>query len=374
MIGKLASMRKFLLCVTGLLLGLGSLHAQTIIGTWQGTLPIAEKPRRIIKIARNDNGSLRGVMYRIDYDPSSIPLAVSFQAPDLKIEQDILGVSFQGKLSADGKSIAGTWTQDKQAYPLTFVLTAPDLVWKFPGAIPLAPMAATADPAFEVATIKPSAPDALQRGNTRTRHFFLTKYTVDDLIEFAWQVQSRQIDSAPSKADWIGESTFDIAGEPDAEGQPSPEQFRVMVRKLLTDRFQLQFHTVQKVFPVYALTVEKAPPKLTVSDPTVADELRIYTKQMPDGQMRAQFSYATMREFCKTLMGFIPERQIVDETGLTGTFDFTLQMPMSRLQGDAEERSAAFFSAVQELGLKLVPKKAPLEVIVIDRLEKPTAN
>ena len=64
----------------------------------------------------------------------------------------------------------------------------------------------------------------------------------------------------------------------------------------------------------------------------------------------------------------------MDETGLTGTFDFTLQMPMSVLQGDMDERTAAFFGAVQELGLKLVPKKAPLDVIVIDHLEKPTAN
>ena len=148
------AMKGVVLFAAGLTLVLAScLHAQTITGTWQGTLPIPEKPRRIIKIDKNENGSLRGVMYRIDYDASSIPLTVSFQALDLKIVQDILDVSFQGKLSADGKSIMGTWTQDKQASPLTLVLTAPDLVWKFAGAIPLAPMAATADPAFEVATI-----------------------------------------------------------------------------------------------------------------------------------------------------------------------------------------------------------------------------
>jgi hypothetical protein len=76
--------------------------------TWQGTLPIPEKPRRIIKIDKNDNGSLRGVMYRIDYDASSIPLTVSFQAPDLRLVQDILDNIFQGKLSAHGKSITGS--------------------------------------------------------------------------------------------------------------------------------------------------------------------------------------------------------------------------------------------------------------------------
>jgi uncharacterized protein (TIGR03435 family) len=360
-----------------LLLG-SALHAQTIVGTWQGTLPIPEKPRRIIKIARNDNGSLRGVMYRIDYDASSIPLTVSFQAPDLKIVQDILDNSFQGTLSADGKSITGTWTQDKQAYPMIFALTTPETLWKFAGAIPMAPMAATADPAFEVATIKPTPPDA-QGWSYRlhTRQFKANNRSVEDLVELAWHVRSRQVDSAPAKAEWIDQLKFDIAAEPDTPGEPSLDQQRLMIRKLLADRFQFKFHTVQKIFPVYALTVERDFGKLTKSDPGVNNAGRIFTKEMPDGQMRLQFSYQTMPEFEDTLMNFIRDRQIVDETGLKGAFDFTFEVPMTLFQGDPisdDERTNIFLHAVQELGFKLVPKKESLDVIVIDHLEKPSAN
>ena len=83
-----------------------------------------------------------------------------------------------------------------------------------------------------------------------------------------------------------------------------------------------------------------------------------------------------MPMFADVLMDFIQDRQIVDETGLTGTYDFAITIPSSVLKGgiDDNEKAAAFFGALEPLGFKLVPKKAPLEVIVIDRLEKPSAN
>jgi uncharacterized protein (TIGR03435 family) len=85
-----------------------------------------------------------------------------------------------------------------------------------------------------------------------------------------------------------------------------------------------------------------------------------------------------MPEFVELLMNFISDRQIVDETGLTGTFDFTMILPTSAMHNDqASDESdtvTGFFRALKTLGFRLVPKKAPIEVIVIDHLEKPSAN
>ena len=74
-------------------------------------------------------------------------------------------------------------------------------------------------------------------------------------------------------------------------------------------------------------------------------------------------------------MNFIQDRQIVDETGLIGRFDFTVMVPTSSLHsGNDIDNARAFLLGLQPLGFKLLPKKEPLEVIVIDNLEKPTAN
>ena len=142
-----------------------SMGAQTITGTWQGTLPVTENPRVVLKIAKDDDGSLRGTYYAIDRGPEGIPLTtVSFVAPELNVAFIYGDISYKGNLSADGKTLDGTWTQGKQTYPLTLVLATPSTVWTHAVAAGMAPMAAEADPSFEVASLKPSAPDAKTLG------------------------------------------------------------------------------------------------------------------------------------------------------------------------------------------------------------------
>src|ERR1700721_3536163 len=91
-------------------------------------------------------------------------------------------------------------------------------------------MLATADPSFEVATIKPSAPDAKNWGYSwRPRLFQARDNTIADLILFAYHVRRRQIDGGPS---WMNELRFDVTGEPDAPGGPSGDKDGLMPRKL----------------------------------------------------------------------------------------------------------------------------------------------
>jgi uncharacterized protein (TIGR03435 family) len=148
-----------------------------------------------------------------------------------------------------------------------------------------------------------------------------------------------------------------------------------MMRKLLAERFGLTAHSIHKDFPVYALQVGDRAPKLKMSDSSVNDHGRIFMQPATDGEMMEQFSYESMPEFEKILMNFIPDRQIVDETKLTGRYDFTLHVPQEALQSnDQNERATAMIDAVKGIGMRLQPKHAALEVFVIDRVEKPSPN
>jgi hypothetical protein len=204
-VAKRTAIKRVFLHVASLVVILDTaLSAQTITGSWQGTLPIAESPRIVLKIAKANDGSLSGVFYRIDWGANGIPLSlVTFMAPDLNVGVAVIDTTYKGKLSADGRSLKGIWVQDKQSYPLTLVLATPDTLWEHDSAAPLAPMSATADPAFEVATIKPSLPDAKQRSHSReSRHFIAKNMTVADLISLAYQVRPRQVEGGLS---WIDE-------------------------------------------------------------------------------------------------------------------------------------------------------------------------
>jgi uncharacterized protein (TIGR03435 family) len=236
-------------------------------------------------------------------------------------------------------------------------------------------MAATADPAFEVATIKPSQGNEKERSyGFKGVRFGAENASVTDLIKFAYKVRDRQIDGGPA---WMNEDKFDIAAGADTPGQPSRDQQRSMVRKLLADRFGLKVHLVQRDFPVYALTVE-SPPKVTADEASGYDHGYVNVTDRKDGETAVQFTHYTMPEFADALMNFIQDRQIVDETGLTGRFNLALMIPTDTAYGrqgpDGMDRATAYFGAVQPLGFKLIRKRSTLEVIVVDHLDKPSAN
>jgi len=352
------------------------LNGQTIAGTWQGTLPSKETQRIIFKFEKADNNaSFRGWLTFIDRGPSGPPLlSTTFAPPDLSLV--VADITYRGKLSEDGKSIAGVWTQGSQSYPLTLVLATPDTLWTYGGPAPIPPMVANADPTFETATIRPSRADEKGKSiGVKGVRFEGKNATVADLIKFAYKVRDRQIDGGPT---WMNEDTFDIAAETDTPGQPSRDQERSMVRKLLADRFGLNVQVIQREFPVYALTVVENPPKITADDSSDYDHGNINVTDRKDGQTAVQFIHFSMPEFADMLMNFIQDRQVVDETGLTCQFIFTLMIPTDTAYGrqgpDGMDRATAYFAAVQPLGFKLVRKKSPLEVVVISHVDKPSAN
>ena len=236
----------------------------------------------------------------------------------------------------------------------------------------LAPMAANADPSYEVATIKPSNPD-LQHSlyDLRTRDLKGTGFTVTELIKIAYNVRGRQVLGGPP---WLNQTRYDILAKPDTPGQPSVDQTRLMVHKLLTERFHLVSHTSQQDFPVLALTLDPKAPRPTPSDPKLNPNSGMSGRRDGD-DMVLQFSGTTIHDLVGFVMNTFQSKQLVDETGLTGTYDITL-----RLAGLAEGRAsdddigAALVVATQHAGFKLVSRKAPLPVVVVDHVDPPTPN
>lgn len=134
---------------------------QGIAGTWQGTLHAGQDLRVVVKISNADGGGYKAVAYSIDQGGAPIPVAkITLDGGTVKMAVTAIGGTFEGKLSADGKSIVGSWSQGPNPLPLTYSRATPETEWSIPTPPPpLPPMAANADPSFEVATIKPSQPD-----------------------------------------------------------------------------------------------------------------------------------------------------------------------------------------------------------------------
>jgi uncharacterized protein (TIGR03435 family) len=240
------------------------------------------------------------------------------------------------------------------------------------GSLP-AQQAAEAPPAFAVATIKPSAPDAATITQIRGNRFYTEGTTFVDIFKYAYSVHPEQIVGGP---DWLRTKKFDILADPETEKRPSSDQIKAMVQQLLVERFHLTLHREQKLLPVYALMKSADVPRLTKSTadpngiPTVASS----------GHGDLGVGNATMANFATFLQRFALDRPVIDRTGLAGHYDLVLQWTPDGLGNDgkraeAPEDAPDLFTAIKEqLGLKLQPMKANADVFVIDRAEQPTEN
>jgi uncharacterized protein (TIGR03435 family) len=378
-------MKKLILWAAALASFSGSaLLAQSLPGTWQGSLalPNGKALRMVVKIETTDKDTLKGTLYSIDQTPQPIPTGpITLQAGTVKMPIPAIGGGYEGKLNADGKTIAGTFTQGGPL-PLNLTRATPETEWSIPDApAPVAPMKEEVKPAFEVATIKPGKPDVQGKGFTmRGREVLAINTTVGDLISFAYDLHAKQITGGPS---WIETDRFDITGVPDSPGRPNVKQFKLMIQKLLADRFELTFHKEQKELSVYAAVVGKTGLKITKSD---ADP-----KGLPGVGMGAPGKLiarnATIKDFTDVMQGAVLDRPVVDQTGLnTERWDFTLNWTPDQSQfvgmglkiapptDDPAAPPDLFTAFQQQLGLKLEAAKAPVPVVVIDKVAKPSEN
>jgi uncharacterized protein (TIGR03435 family) len=228
---------------------------------------------------------------------------------------------------------------------------------------------------FAVATIKPSAPDAVAATQIRGNRFATEGTTFVDVFKYAYNVHPDQVMGGPG---WLRTEKFDILADPETEKRPSSDQMKAMVRQLLVERFHLMMHREQKVLPVYALVKTADQPNLKSTTDLSGIPVVGYN---PRGELRV--GNATMANFATFLQRFVLDRPAVDQTGIGGRFDLVLRWTPDNFRaggelGDTQEDASAppnLFTAMKEqLGLKLQPTKAATDVFVIDRAEKPSEN
>jgi uncharacterized protein (TIGR03435 family) len=224
-------------------------------------------------------------------------------------------------------------------------------------------------PSFSVAAIKPHDPDSGRTGMGLDRNpIAIRNQSLASLIMFTYAVNPHQIVGAP---DWADKSYFDIDARIDTPGQFNLQQDQAMLAKLLADRFQLKFHREKRELPVYAIRIAKGGPKLTPAKP---DEQLNQTGSGNDIEHNVTFTNAAMSNVVLG-MQFLLNRPIVDQTGLTGRYDFTLRYTADEANTHDPNAPPGIFTAAQEqLGLKFEPTKALVDVLVIDRAEMPSPN
>jgi bla regulator protein blaR1 len=297
----------------------------------------------------------------------------------------IMSARLGTRLGFAGKALLAAAAITVAAGPLAFgMLRAAQVPGQLlhPGDTPL--------PSFEVATIKPSNEDRPGLWIRMSPEDFASKHTsVKDLIKYAYHTKSD--DQVLGSPGWMNSEFFDVeakAGEGEiASLQKLPfdqrmDQSRLMVQSLLVDRFQLSAHFETRDLPVYGLTVAKGGPKLKEVE---ASPFPPPGTQPPPGAHLTSIGMRTpghitgsavpMRMMTDWLSNFdeLGNRVVVDDTGLKGTYDFTLDGVSMKPSSDPQVTS--IFTALQDqLGLKLVPRRAQLEVLVIDRIEKPSEN
>ena len=365
-----------------------------IADTWQGTLHAGQDLRIIVKTTKDDKGGYKGDFYSIDQGGQPLNLdSVTLSGQDVKMTLKLIGGGFQGKLSADGKTIDGNWSQGPNPIALMLTRATPETAWEIPKPQPPPkPMAADADPSFEVATIKPnnSGATSMQGLVIRGRKFMTRASSLGDLISFAYEVQAKQIVNAP---DWLDKDRYDIEAVPEQEGVPNPEQIRIMIRKLLADRYGLKFHHDKRDMSAYVLTVGKDGHKLKPTQ--LQGNLPGIGIRPGTGGITLNMVNATIPDFTGFLQILVLDRPVVDKTGIQGRFDYQCtfgpddsqfgghppQMPSqgnntnSAATDTAAPAAPSLFDALpQELGLKLSAEKTSVDVIAIDHVDKPTAN
>jgi uncharacterized protein (TIGR03435 family) len=218
-------------------------------------------------------------------------------------------------------------------------------------------------PAFDAATVKLSR--STENGSTVYTDIgggLSLKYmTLKDLIAFAWDVRDYQISGKPA---WINSTHYDVNAK--SQTVAGLVQLRPLIQPLLTERFQLVLHKSTKELVYYALVIGK-------------NEAKLKPSAVPSPQYRGHggefMGQGLPMSIFAGKLGDELGRPVLDKTGLTGTYDINLQWtPDDGEQKTGPSRPSLFTAVHEQLGLKLESQKGPVEVLIVDRAERPTEN
>ena len=268
-----------------------------------------------------------------------------------------------------------------------------------------ASIAASSTATFEVASVKPnkSGDGRVMMAMPPTGRITATNIPARLLLQQAYQVQPFQIIGAPN---WTTSDRFDIVAK--APDGTAPELYRPMMRNLLVDRFKLKAHMETRDMPIYALVLARADGKLGPSLKSAKTDCEAIARgrrggpppapPQPGEPIECGFMIGNgnmnaggmgMADLARSLSQSV-NRFVIDKTGLNGRYDFQLTYtpegrgfaglppgapPVGAEPAAADPNGASLFTALQEqLGLKLDSQKGPVDVLVIDSIEQPTAD
>lgn len=233
--------------------------------------------------------------------------------------------------------------------------------------------------AFDVAAIHPSQPGA--RGGVvkplpNGTGYLVENMTVKTMMAVMYRIPARQITGGP---DWFSTQPFDVQAR--ADQSYGLDDLHAMFKNLLADRFGLKFHIETKEGAVYELVVDKSGIKMKAAG-SVGD---LNIPIVPTGPGQFAGTRVPMRYLCWFLGQVTPDdpRPVIDKTGLTQVYDFTLkfapELPPGAVFSDntpPEIRNLPVLrdALEEQLGLKLVPTKGPVEYYVIDQVNQPSQN
>ena len=246
-------------------------------------------------------------------------------------------------------------------------------------------MSAPGPSAFDVASVKEhSSDDHNMRWMTKDDGTTMVNIPLQSMVSMAYDVKEYLISGGPS---WVNEKGFDLdakvlPGDGSDKVKLTQAQRRNLMRALLIERFHLQAHTETKTLPVYDLVVAKDGPKIKPVAPPAPDSedaKKRGSMYFQPGHMEAQ--WYLISDLAQQL-GYMVQRTVIDKTGLTGDYNLDLTWSPEEQEGAASDKATtgtdpkpSIYAAIQEqLGLKLVPAKGPVDTLVIDHAELPTPN
>lgn len=371
------------------------ISAADLTGSWQGTItlppnapPTAKAPRVLVKVTRGgaQGTPYKGTLYLVDQQNGRAigAPAIVVNGSDVSFAIPVMSTTYTGTLSADGKTLSGSLKPQGgpgAGTPLSLIHVAEEDAWPTPQMEAL--MAKDAHPKFEVTTVKPTAPNGMSGGLDFEGHEAKwTGYTVEGIMALGYGLHADEIIGAP---DWFTTQKWDVVGVPDTPGRPSSPQFDELSHDLLATRFGLKFHYEERELSAYVITVAKGGPKL---EPTASGPDDSPLTQLGFGN--ATLHNMTIANFAKWFQAYVLDRPVIDRTGLTGYYDFTLlwapddseflqgrepgAAPRPPLPDAIAARPGLEQATLQQLGLKMEVIKTPVKVMVIDHAEKPSAN
>jgi uncharacterized protein (TIGR03435 family) len=271
---------------------------------------------------------------------------------------------------------------------------------------------AAQEPSFEVASLKPNKSGSNNIGIRfpGVGQFNVINMPLREMIRFAYDLQPMQIEGGP---DWMSSDRFDIVAK--AEGRPTMPQVNAMLRSLLAERFALRAHVETRELPIYELVFARADKRLGAQLQPATSECRPLRtpnaapkpppppsggpgpETIPPGDDGSNLrcgalfgpGFITLRQFTMVRfardLSMVARRIVVDRTGLAGRYDIDVEFsPEFRpapppgvpdLAPAVTSDGPSLFTAIQEqLGLKLESARGPVEVLIVDRADRPTPD